>query len=65
LIQDESRRGLSLKFKYSGMNSTDRQWYEAPSVKVIGVAQGGVICASKTVTIESPDFNPFNNEEEW
>jgi len=47
------------------MNSTDRQWYEAPSVKVIGVAQGGVICASKTVTIESPDFNPFNNEEEW
>ena len=54
-----------MEFKYSGMNSTDRQTYEAPSVEVIKVAQGGVICASKTVTDGSPDFNPFNDEEEW
>ena len=54
-----------MKFKYSGMNSTDRQRYEAPSIKVIEVAQGSVICASETVTDGSPDFNPFNDEEEW
>jgi len=54
-----------LEFKYSGMNSTDRQTYEAPSVEVIKVAQGGVICASETGTKGSPDFNPFDDEEVW
>ena len=54
-----------MEIKYNGMNTTDRQTYEAPSVEVIKVAQGSVICASETGTKGSPDFNPFNNEEEW
>ena len=49
-----------MEFKYSGMNSTDRQTYEAPSVEVIKVAQGGMICAS------DPKYNtPFEEGEDW
>lgn len=47
------------------MNAMDRLIYETPSVEVIEVEHAGVICASETRTVGSPNFNSFNKEEEW
>ena len=47
------------------MEKKEKQFYETPSIMIIEVAQGGVVCASGTGTNGSPTFNGFDNEEEW
>lgn len=42
------------------MEKTEKQFYEAPSVRMIEVRQESIICVS------DPDYNkPFDPEEDW
>lgn len=46
------------------MEKTGKKFYEAPATDVIAVVQEGIVCQSIR-TVGDPEFNGFNNEEEW
>ena len=54
---------LAIKNHYT-MKNKEKQLYEAPSTGVIEVAYEGIVCQSIR-TAGDPEFNGFNDEEEW
>ena len=47
------------------MEKKAKEFYEAPSVEIIEVAQEGFVCVSDVRTNGAPEYNGFNTEEEW
>ena len=47
------------------MGLKSKEFYEAPTMLSIDLVQEGVICASETETKGSPNYNAFNDEEQW
>jgi hypothetical protein len=39
--------------------------YKVPKIAILGIKTEGIICNSPTGTDSGPDFNGFDEEEDW